>query len=180
MRILNDDTRALIIDIQERLYPAMSEKEILLKNVEILIKGLKTLEVPVSTTEQYPKGLGHTIEELKSALDDCNNFEKSSFSCCDEAYIDDDLKRMNKKFVVIAGVEAHICVMQTVHDILDRGYIPVVVEDCIASRKENDKNMAVERMRQAGAVITTCESILFELCRSSKTSAFKIISNLVK
>jgi nicotinamidase-related amidase len=180
MKILKENTGAIMIDFQERLVPHMHDKENLLKNTEILIKGLKSLEIPVAVSEQYPKGLGHTVEVIDKTLGEYRCLEKMSFSCCDEASIDEMFKTMNKKWIVVAGIESHICVLQTVIDIIDRGYVPVVVEDCVSSRKQNDKRMAIHRMRQEGAIITTCESILFELCRYAGNSTFKTISNLVK
>ncbi|SHI40050.1 Nicotinamidase-related amidase [Dethiosulfatibacter aminovorans DSM 17477] len=180
MRILKENTGAIIIDLQERLVPHMHEKDELLKNTEILIKGLTALGIPYFVSEQYPKGIGHTVDNISEILGECEYLEKMSFSCCDEASIDGILNKMDKKWIIVAGVESHICVQQTVIDMLEKGCVPVLVEDCVSSRKENDKRIAVERMRQAGAIVTTYESILFELCRYAGNSTFKTISNLVK
>jgi nicotinamidase-related amidase len=180
MRILKEESCGLVIDIQERLFPHIHQREILEKNTEILIKGLRILEVPILVTEQYRKGLGLTIPSVQSALIEFNAIEKMAFSCCDNNDFISSLKILNRKNIIISGIETHVCVLQTVMDLITQGYQPVVVEDCVSSRKENDKKMAIHRMRQAGAVISTYESILFELARISGTDKFKAISKLVK
>lgn len=180
MRVDRNDTAAVIIDVQERLYPVVKNKDKLANNLAILIQGLKHLDIPILVTQQYTKGLGETIEPIKQILGTYSPIEKISFSCCDEPGFISELSTLEKKFVIVAGIEAHICVLQTVIDLIKKGYTPVVVKDCISSRKKVDKKTAIERMRSEGAVITTCESILFELCRYAGTNTFKAISNLVK
>jgi nicotinamidase-related amidase len=180
MRILKDRTAGLIIDIQERLFPLIHENVMLVKNVPTLIHGLKALGVQIFVTEQYVKGLGPTVEPIASAFGDIRRIEKMAFSCCDEPRFMEALAVSGKENVIIAGIESHVCVLQTVIDLIRNGYHPVVVEDCISSRRPNDKRIAVERMRKEGAVITTYESLLFELLRYSGTEQFKAISKLVK
>ncbi|MCX6282691.1 MAG: hydrolase [Bacteroidetes bacterium] len=180
MRILRDRSCLLVIDFQERIFPFIHENEKLLKNVSVLIKGLKVLELPVFVTEQYTKGLGVTVQALADVLDGIHRIEKSTFSCCDEPRFNMELATSGKENVIIAGIEAHVCVLQTVIDLARQGYQAVVVEDCISSRKPNDKVWAIERMRKEGAIITTYESILFELLRNSGGETFKAISKLVK
>ena len=180
MRVLKAESIGLIIDFQEKLFPHIYQYKIIAKNTEILIKGLKILNVPILVTEQYTKGLGPTINEINLALGDYQVKEKMSFSCCDDVPISEALALKGKYKVIIAGIEAHVCVMQTVIDLLHNGYKPVVIEDCISSRTENNKLIAIERMKQEGAIVATYESILFELCRYSGTDVFKSISKLVK
>jgi len=180
MRIKKENTIGVVIDIQSRLYPFIQDYEEITRNNRILLQGLRVLGVPIVVTQQYTKGLGETIPEIAEVLGEYKHIEKMSFSCCDEPRFNEDLALASKMYVVVTGIEAHVCVMQTVNDLIGQGYIPVVVEDCIGSRKPNDKNMAVERMRQAGAIITTYESILFELLKYSGTPEFKEISKLVK
>jgi len=180
MRILKDQTATLFIDLQERIFPAISENEQLLQRLLILIGGVKALEMPVFVTEQYVKGLGPTIAPVAAALEGIERIEKASFSCCDEPRVMMDLAASGKDYILIAGVESHVCVLQTVIDLKENGYNPVVVTDCISSRKPGDKLMALERMRQEGAILTTSEAILFELLRYSGTDTFKKISKLVK
>ncbi len=180
MKILKEDCGAVLIDVQEKLYPHMDGREKLLDNLLILIEGLKLLNIPVVVTQQYTKGLGATIEPIMSVLETKQVVEKISFSCCDENIFNTELASLDKKFIIVAGIEAHICVLQTVIDLLSAGYIPVVIEDGVSSRNKINKTVAVERMRNEGAIITTCESILFELCRFAGTETFKGIARLVK
>ena len=180
MRISKEFCAGLVIDIQERLFPHMEDKDELLRKCMILIEGLKILEVPLYHTEQYPRGLGSTLEAICDALGPVDAIEKATFSCCDEPGYLSALKNSERKTLIVCGIEAHVCVLQTVVDLVASGYTPVVVEDCISSRNPEDKRVAILRMRAEGAVITTCESILFELTRVSGTDEFKAISRLVK
>lgn len=180
MRITKEKTSALIIDFQERLFPAIFEHEKLLKNVPILIEGLKTLGIPIYVTEQYVKGLGPTVAPIAATLEGIERVEKSSFSCCDEPRTMMNLTAEGNEFIIVAGIESHVCVLQTVIDLRQNGFYPVVVTDCISSRKESDKIMALERMRSVGAILTTYEAVLFELLRFSGTDTFRTISKLIK
>ena len=180
MRIHKDKAALLVIDIQERLFPFISENEMLVRNVPILIEGMKTIGLPVFVTEQYVKGLGETIPTVARATEGIQRVEKMAFSCCDEPTFMEKLAVSGKEFVIITGIETHVCVLQTTIDLLANGFHPIVVEDCVSSRKLNDKAVAIERMRREGAIITTYESILFELLRYSGTETFKAISKLVK
>jgi Isochorismatase family len=180
MRIERESSAGLVIDIQERLFPHMDQKELLLKKCTILLAGLKILGVPLVLSEQYPKGLGLTIEEISNLVDRVPRIEKTAFSCCDESALMQSEVMQERKTIIVCGIEAHVCVMQTVVDLIAAGYMAVVLEDCIASRSPEDKRVAVERMRSEGAVISSCESILFELARVSGTDEFKAISRLVK
>lgn len=180
MRITKENTVGLIVDIQERLFPAMWEKETLLKNTLTLINGLKELKLPLLVTQQYSKGLGETIPEIKSVIPDLGFVEKRSFSCCDEPVFMEKLIKTEAKNVIICGIESHVCVMQTAVDLKDAGYIPVVVVDCVSSRSAENIEIAKERFRLEGIIMTSTESILFELTRSSAAPEFKAISNLVK
>ena len=180
MRILKERSCLLVIDFQEKIFPFIHENEKLLKNVPILIKGCQALSLPIFVTEQYTKGLGYTVASISEVLTGIGRIEKLSFSCCDEPRFNLELATSGKENVIITGIESHVCVLQTVIDLKRQGYQPVVVEDCISSRKVCDKLMAVERMRQEGAIITTYESILFEMLRYSGGEVFKAISRLVK
>ena len=180
MRIIKDETTAVIIDVQERLQPHMQNSDALTHNIITLVQGLKILGVPTLLTQQYTKGLGPTIEPLAQELGAVSAIEKVCFSCCDEPVFIQALEKLGRRFIIVAGIEAHICVLQTVLDLVSAGYTPIVVENCLSSRKENDKRVAVGRMRQEGAIITTVESILFELCRFAGNDTFKAISKLIK
>lgn len=180
MRILKDQATAVIIDIQERLLPHIYEGEAVLGNCIRLVEGLKILSVPMLVTQQYTRGLGQTVPPVASMFQEFSPVEKISFSCCDEPMFMKQLAGLDRKFVILCGIEAHVCVLQTCLDLLGSGFVPVVAEDAVSSRRQNDKKVAVKRMRQEGARITTTESILFELTREAGTPVFKSISALVK
>ncbi len=180
MRITRQNTAGLVIDIQERLFPVMWEKEKLLKNCQLLIKGLNELDIPVTVTQQYSRGLGETVEGIKSAFPEFHFIEKREFSCCDEPSVSEILNELKAKNVILCGIESHVCVLQTAIDLKENGFNPVVVIDCISSRSPESIKWAVERFRFEHILMTSVESILFELTRSSKAPEFKAISNLVK
>ena len=180
MRIKKEDTCALIIDFQEKLVPVMQNKERMIRNTLVLLKGLEALGVPMIVTEQYKKGLGNTICSVEEIVRDALHMEKMHFSCILDKAIKEKIKNLNKKYVIVAGIETHICVLQTVIDLLEEGFIPVVIENCTSTRIIENKKQALKRMLQEGALISTTESILFELLHSACDPEFKIISNYIK
>lgn len=180
MRILKDDAVAVVVDIQERLLPHIFQWEQTLQNCLKLIEGLHVLSVPIVVTQQYTKGLGPTDPSIVNIISGFSHIEKITFSCCGESVFKEKISSLGKKYIILCGIETHVCVLQTCLDLLEEGYIPVVVEDCVSSRKPNDKAVAIARMRQEGARISTMESILFELTQVSGTETFKNISKLVK
>lgn len=180
MRILKENTVGLVIDIQERLVPVMEENEQLVENCSKLIQGLQILGLPLLVTQQYTKGLGETIEEIKSVIKDFEYIEKKDFSCYDEPVVAEKLAYLGARNVIICGIESHVCVLQTAIDLKEAGYNPVVVMDCVSSRSFDDVDLAAERFRFEGIMMTSLESILFELTRSSSAPEFKEISKLVK
>lgn len=180
MRITKDNTIGLVIDIQERLFPAMYEKETLLKNCQVLIEGMTVLNLPLIVTQQYSRGLGETNSEIKSIIPEFSFIEKRDFSCCDEPVVLEKLEELKAKNVIICGIESHVCVLQTAIDLKDAGFNPIVVMDCVSSRTKENIELAKERFRIEGILMTSYESILFELTRSSAAPEFKAISKLVK
>jgi hypothetical protein len=180
MRILESDTIAIVVDIQQLLFPHIHEASQLEKNCEVLIEGLKVLEIPLLVTQQYTKRLLPTLDSLSKAIGSYEPIEKMAFSCCDEPAFQESLALAGKRNVILFGIETHVCVLQTCIDLMQLGYQPVVVYDCVGSRNPQDKDIAIQRMRQEGAIITSKESILFEMTRTSGTDAFKAISKLVK
>ena len=178
MRIVQNDSVVLLIDIQEKLYPHMDNKEALTQKTVTLLKGVKALGLTTVAARQYPQGLGDTIEELKPYLD--SYYDKMTFSCCGDDNFIATLQETGCKNVIIIGIEAHVCVLQTVVDLKALGYQPIVVTDAISSRRRQDYEIALRRMEYEGAILTTVESILFELCRQAGTDVFKTISRLVK
>lgn len=180
MRITKKNTVGLIVDIQERLFPAMFEKETLMKNTLILIQGLIELKIPLVITQQYTKGLGETISEIESVIPDFSFIEKRDFSCCDEPVVMDKLRELEAKNIIICGIESHVCVLQTAVDLKEAGFNPIVVVDCISSRTKESIETAKDRFRHEGIMTTSYESVLFEITRSSAAPEFKAISKLVK
>jgi len=180
MRILKENTVGLVIDIQERLVPVMEESEQFVENCSKLIRGLQILGLPVIVTQQYTKGLGETIYEIKSVINDFQFIEKKDFSCFGEPSIAAKLELSGAKNVIICGIESHVCVLQTAIDLKEAGYVPVVVMDCVTSRSFDNVDLASERFRYEGILMTSLESILFELTRSAGADGFKEISKLVK
>ncbi len=178
--IFDDNSLAIIVDIQEKLMPSIYEHGKLTKNVEILIQGLKLFDIPFLACEQYPKGLGTTIDEVKSKLTTQNFIQKTKFSCFANETSKQQIVSLGKKNVIVFGIEAHICVLQTCLDLLENGFCVFVVVDCCGSRKNLDKNIAMQRLSQAGAILTSYESLLFEICKSSKHEKFKELSKLIK
>ena len=176
MRIEAEKTAAILIDYQEKLLHVMHEKEELMEHSGILIQGLRVLEIPMTVTQQYTKGLGDTHESLMKAAGLTEYREKIAFSAMD--VIREDIQ--DKKFIILCGIEAHICVLQTLLDLKAEGYVPVLVEDCISSRTAHNKEMAVERAKQEGAIITTYESLLFELLKEAGTERSRKIQRLIK
>lgn len=180
MRIVKEHTAALVVDIQERLVPVMHEQERLISTTTMLIKGILTLKVPLLVTQQYTKGLGDTVPEIKNLIPGFTHIEKRDFSCCDEPALMTALGLLNVKNVIICGIESHVCVLQTAVDLKSAGYNPVVVVDAVSSRYAGNIELAKERYRYEGIMMTSAESILFELTRSSSAPDFKTISALVK
>ena len=176
MRIIREEAAAVVIDYQEKLVPAMHKKEELIRNSQILLKGLKILGVPMCVTQQYTKGLGMTVSEIQEAAGTKAYMDKISFSTADVTAE----QTQGKKYVILCGMEAHICVLQTLIDLKAKGYVPVLVEDCISSRKKNDKKMAIKRAIQEGAIVTTYEAVLFELLKEAGTEESKAIQRLIK
>jgi nicotinamidase-related amidase len=180
MRILLEESAAVLIDIQDRLFPHMHENELLLTNCLKLIDGLKILEVPIIVTQQYSAGLGPTVSQIVEKFPEFRYIEKNSFSCCDEPAFLEQMSMLKKSCILLFGIESHVCVLQTCIDLVERGLKPVVIEDCTSSRKIADKNTAIQRMRQEGAGITSMESILLELTRRAGNEKFRSISKIIK
>lgn len=180
MRILRKDTAALLIDVQERLLPVVSKPEETLALTTRLIKGLNILEIPIIPVRQYPKGLGDYPQALHEALGEHVPSDKLSFSAWETEEIAQRIAALDKKTLLVFGMEAHICVLQTAIDLIDAGFNIVLVTDCVDSRKPSDLEIALRRTEQEGALLTTSESLLFELQRKAGTDTFKQISALIK
>ena len=180
MLIKAEKSSLLVIDIQQRLAPAMANAERVVANTTVLMKAAARLGVPVLASEQYPRGLGSTIGELAPMIPAENCLEKIDFSCmADEAYCS-KFKSLGRPQAIVVGIEAHVCVLQTVMDLLEEGFAPFVVADAVSSRTEENEVRALDRMRHAGASIVATEMVVFEWLRRAGTPAFKEISALIK
>jgi nicotinamidase-related amidase len=165
----------IVVDIQEKLLPPIFQKDQLLKNSQLLIRLAGILKIPALVTTQYAKGLGNTTPEIASLLPGTQPIDKQMFSCFGSDAFCAMLKRLpgNRNTVLLCGMESHICVMQTALGALREGYIVHVASDAVSSRTEWNWKIGLDRMRAAGAVISSTEMILYELLRSSGSPAFK-------
>lgn len=179
MKIEREHTAAIAIDYQEKLVPAMRRKEELIENSSILLAGLCTLNIPLFLTQQYTKGLGATVDAIKNAAQTDEFVEKIRFSAYEDV-LREHPSIQEKKFIILCGIEAHICVLQTAVELCAHGHIPVLVTDCISSRKDADREGAICRAQKEGALITTYEALLFELLGSAGTEESKKIQRLIK
>jgi len=171
----------MVIDAQERLLPAMSESERVIKNISILIKSARELSVPILASEQYPKGLGPTISEISDLLPaGIEPIAKTDFSCLDEPVFAAAFKAVDRDQTIICGVEAHVCVFQTAIQALSAGKNVFVVADACSSRAPSSAERAFERLRDEGVAVVTTEMVVFEWLRRAGGPAFKILSGLVR
>jgi nicotinamidase-related amidase len=168
----------LVIDVQERINSVMVDQGHL-PRIEVLIEACRVLEVPVIGSEQYPKGLGGTVEPLAGLLGE-SPAAKDTFSCAKDLGLREQLAAAGRPQVIVTGIETHVCVLQTALDLLDAGYRVHVPHDAVNSRRAADKHWSLERMQAAGAQITATESALFELLERCDTADFKTVAKLVK
>jgi nicotinamidase-related amidase len=171
----------VVIDVQARLVPSMPQ-DVYLRlrdTISMLVNGVGLLGVPVVTTEQYPQGIGHTVPELADACKEAL-IEKVSFGCCGEPVFLAALKKLGRSQVIITGMEAHVCVYQTVLGLLEEGYNVHLVRDAICSRNKIDYLTAVAGADKAGAVVTSAETVLFQMMQKSTHEQFRAVSKLVK
>jgi isochorismate hydrolase len=182
--IAAESTQLLVVDMQERLLPAMSHHDRIIVRARALLATAGELSIPVVVSEQYPRGLGHTVEALSEKLNSTERiYAKSAFSCARDPVIGAELhslKQQGRGQVVILGVEAHVCVLQTALDLLAEGFTVFVVADAVASRHALDLSCALERLREEGARIVTTEMVLFEWLRTADSPAFKPVSGRIK
>lgn len=174
------DVVLIVVDVQEKFRPVVFEFDRVVRSVRKLVEGFRILNLPVVVTEQYPQGLGRTVPELQESLGVFKPVEKTSFSCFGDSGFDRELERLGKKTVVLAGIEAHVCILKTALDALMRGLAVHVPVDCVSSIHESDCRIAVERYRQAGVFLASSEMLLFQLIDDSKVPEFRKISELVR
>lgn len=175
------DTTALIcVDIQERLVPAMSDPTRLCRYATILMEAANILQLPLFTTEQYPQGLGSTLPELVKYLDPARLWAKTSFSCFGVDAFADALSACGRPHVAIFGIETHVCVQSTALDALAKGYQVTLLADAVDSRADANRQLSLQLLRDAGAVVTSTEAFLFALVKDAKSQHFKAVSKLIK
>ena len=173
------ETSLLVIDFQEKLVPAMYRSEDTVKNAGILMEIAKALDLPTMVTEQYPKGIGHTVKPLSDLFGDLTPVEKMSFSAC-TTEVEGTLSKEPRQKILIAGIEAHVCVFQTVPTLLEKGYQVYVVSDAVSSRREENYYNGLSLMQEMGAVITNTDTVLFDPLKESTHPKFKELSKLIR
>jgi nicotinamidase-related amidase len=180
-RVLDSrNTILLIVDMQESFRKHIPDFADLTRNISILVEASKILQLPVFVTEQYPQGLGKTVTEISACLSQHQHFEKNCFSCCGTEPFVFALHEAGRKQVIVCGIEAHVCISQTVHDLLQHGYQPHIISDAIGSRVPRNKEIGIAKMVASGAVLSSVEMALFEMLVESGTEKFKAVQRLVK
>jgi len=178
--ITTEDTALILVDVQGNLAQSMHNKEGLSENLKRMVKGAQLLGLPILWTEQNPDGLGPTMPEIVELLPNQNPVSKFSFSCCGSEQFMKELKALNRQNILIVGIEAHVCVYQTAADLVNLNYDVQVVADAVASRTLENKQIGLEKNKEAGAGITSTEIALFELLKIAKGDKFKEIIKIVK
>lgn len=175
-------TVLVVIDVQERLVPSMDPKvyQRIKANIELLIKTAEELQIPVVVTEQYPKGLGPTVAEFAASAGETGAVEKLSFGCCGEPNFMARLHELGRDNILVTGMEAHVCVYQTVLGLVGAGFNVHLVRDAICSRGKVDFLNALELSSRVGAIVTTAETAAFQLLKVAGTPEFKVVSKLVR
>ena len=170
----------IMIDMQDKLARVMHERDAMVSNLQKLVKGLAVLGVPVLATEQYPQGLGPMSPDIASLLPDVKPVAKTSFNCLANENFRRQFEALGRKQVLLSGIEAHICVYQTVCGLIAHGCEPFVVTDCVSSRTAENRQLSFEICKQAGARLTRTEAALFELLRTGEGDKFKKISQIIR
>lgn len=174
-------TALLVIDVQEAFRPVIPDFDRLAARIAYAINGFRILEIPIFVSEQYRKGLGLTAQEIRAALPtDFDYLEKTLFSACGAADLDERFTEAGLKQIVICGLETHVCVNQTAHDLLHRGFDVHILTDCVVSRSEHDRETGLAKMLSSGAVRSSVEMAFFELMRDSRHEKFKEMQALIK
>lgn len=179
-QLRREQCRIVVVDIQDRLLPSIYEHQDLICQSVKMLHAARILRVPVLVSEQYKKGLGETNRAIGEAAGDAPRMEKMTFSCCGDDAMRRAIGDEGRKHIVLLGIETHVCVLQTALDLSVHGFQPVVAVDAVGSRNRIDRDVALERMRQAGVVLSTVESLIFELTLRSGTPEFKQILQIVR
>lgn len=177
-----DRAMVLVVDFQSALLPSIRGHQLVVDAARKLLAGVGVFSMPVLATEQYPAGLGATVEPIAKCMKMCDArvYEKLTFSCCGEDAVRDALREIDRPQVIVSGIESHVCVQQTVLDLLAMDYQVFVCADAVGSRGRMDFERSLRRMEQAGAFVTTVESVLFELCERCGSERFKGLLKVIK
>jgi nicotinamidase-related amidase len=173
----------VIIDVQERFIPVIDRYDAVIANIDRLIRGIHLLDVPLLITEQYVKGLGHTVAPLREALGATSGYhpiEKMTFSAAGSGEFLSELRRLKKKQILLAGIETHVCVYQTAIDLLAAGHEVTLLADAVSSRTAENRELAIRRLMSEGVTLASTEMVLFEMLVEAGTDEFRAISKLVK
>lgn len=180
MRLRRDDSFLLVVDVQQKLAPHVLGHQELTRKAEGLIRCANLLGVGVFLSEHSPANIGATVTSLSDLVSGTQILKKTHFACTDQPACLDAFRSLNKKQVLVAGMEAHVCVMQTALGLLERGFQPFIAQDAIGSRKEEDRTAALERMRAAGCAMATAEMAMFEWMENADVPQFRDVLKLVK
>ena len=170
----------VVVDVQGKLAQLMYNKEILFKNIQILIKAAKILDIPILWAQQCPDSLGPTVPEIEQLLSDNEPINKAAFSCCGEENFNIALNELARNQVLLCGIETHVCIYQTAIDLLRKGFSVHVIADAVSSRTPENKHIALSRMTAEGANLSSTEMALFELLKTAEHPQFKNIAKLIK
>jgi nicotinamidase-related amidase len=170
----------VVVDVQGKLAQLMHDRDVLFKNIRILIKSVQILDIPVVWCQQCPKVLGVTVAEIAELLSNTSQINKSSFSCCGQEQFNSKLDGLGRRQVLLCGIECHVCVYQTAVDLLGKGYEVSVIADAVSSRTLENREIGISRMRAEGVSISSTEMALFELLRDAEHPQFRQIAKLMK
>ena len=170
----------VVVDVQGKLAQLMYDKDVLFKNIQILIKAAKILNIPVIWCQQCPSALGSTVPEISELLADIKPINKTAFSCCGDEQFNIRLNELSRKQVLLCGIETHVCIYQTALDLLRKDFSVNVIADAVSSRTQENKKLALKRMTAEGAKISSVEMALFELLKTAEHPNFKEITRLIK
>ncbi len=178
--LTKENTLLLIVDVQEKLVPHIYGRENLIKNLTTVIRGAQVLSIPLIYTEQVPQKIGKTISPIAQLLAGVQPIIKNTFSCCQTPSFIQQLKVFNRRHILLAGVETHVCIYQTAMDLLGLGYQVHLIADAVSSRTLENKSIAIERMKQEKVCLTSVEMALCEILRTADDAKFKEIIELIK
>ncbi|VAX17748.1 Isochorismatase [hydrothermal vent metagenome] len=175
-----EETGIVIVDVQEKLVPVMSRGENVIANIQKSLLLAKCFDLPVILTEQYPKWLGSTVLAIKKSLPSYDPVTKMAFNCCDDNLFNSRVKKSGMKNLILTGLEAHICVFQTCVSLVEKGFVVHVPVDAVDSRTEENRNVGLDLMKAAGAIITSTETVIYQIMKKAGTSEFREMLKVIK